>query len=72
MIINGQDVPRPESYPGSRSYGRTIRARRIRAGLTLRRCADAIGVSMTELSAIERGERQMAPAELERFNAAAR
>lgn len=60
----------PESYPGGRAFGLTIRGRRQQAGLTLRRCAEAMGISMYDLSRIERGERLMTPTEFEAFGRA--
>lgn len=50
--------------------GLTLRARRIESGLTLRRCAEAMGMSMTDLSAVEQGARVFTPDEFERFNRA--
>lgn len=48
----------------------TIRGRRTGAGLTLRRCAELMRVSMTRLSAIERGGEAMTQAEREAFEVA--
>ena len=55
MIITSPYVPDPEGYPGGRSFGLTIRGRRMGAGLTLRRCGEDRGISMTYLSRIARG-----------------
>lgn len=70
MIATTPHEPAPERYPGGRAFGATIRARRVGAGLTLRSCADAIGISMTALSAIEQGQRRMSEPELEAFGKA--
>lgn len=48
--------------------GLALRARRIESGLTLRRCAEAMGMSMTDLSAVEQGARVFTPDEFDRFN----
>ena len=53
MIVPTPDTPR--DFPHV-AVGAVIRARRIGAGLTLRRCATHLGISMTHLSRIERGE----------------
>lgn len=57
----------PEWEPGARTVGATFRARRVAAGVTLRRCAEAMGISMTDLSAIERGTRPMGEDERRKF-----
>jgi transcriptional regulator with XRE-family HTH domain len=72
MIITSPYVPDPEGYPGGRSFGLTIRGRRMGAGLTLRRCAEDMGISMTELSNIERGLVAMTTEQRERFEGALR
>lgn len=41
---------------GSREVGLELRARRVRFGLTLRRGAEVLGMTMTELSFIEQGK----------------
>ncbi len=48
--------------------GLTLRFRRIGAGLTLRRCAELIGLSMTSLSAVEQGAALFTESGFERFN----
>lgn len=72
MIITSPYVPDPEGYPGGRSFGLTIRGRRMGAGLTLRRCAEDMGISMTILSAIEKGTIAMTDEQRERFEGALR
>lgn len=69
MIVNQPDTPR--DYPHA-AEGSTLRARRIGAGLTLRRCAMHLGISMTHLSRIERGEVEMTNTERAAFDAATR
>ena len=59
MIVTTPHQPDPEGYPGGRAFGTTIRWRRIRAGLTLRKCAEACGMTLTELSAVEQGQRAL-------------
>ena len=70
MIATAPYQPEPERYPGGRAFGATIRARRIGAGLTLRRCAELLGLTMTELSAIEQGQRRMSEQEFAAFGRA--
>lgn len=60
MIVTTPDTPRDEPY---RAVGATLRARRVGAGITLRRCATHLGISMTHLSRIERGEVEMTDTE---------
>lgn len=55
MIVDGPAPIPPESSPGARAFGHTIRGRRIGAGMTLRACAERMGVSMTVLSMYEQG-----------------
>lgn len=69
MIVTTPDTPRPEQYPGGAAFGKTIRARRVQAGLTLRTCAERLGLYMSSMSLIEQGQRRMSDAELEAFNA---
>lgn len=69
MIVTTPDTPR--DYPHA-AIGATLRARRIGAGLTLRRCAMHLGISMTHLSRIERGEVEMTNTERAAFDAATR
>lgn len=59
MIVTTPHQPEPEKYPGGIAFGTTIRWRRIRAGLTLRKCAEACGMTLTELSAVEQGQRAL-------------
>ena len=68
MIVLTPDRPEPEKYLGGIAFGKTIRARRIGAGLTLRRCAERLGLSMHALSSIEQGQERMKPADFEAFN----
>lgn len=70
MIVAGPFQPDPEKYPGGRAFGLTIRGRRVGAGLTLRRCAERMGLTMTELSAVEQGRRPFSGVELLKFTAA--
>lgn len=72
MIITSPYVPDPEGYEGGRAFGLTIRGRRMGAGLTLRRCAEDMGISMTDLSSIERGLVAMTTEQRERFEGALR
>lgn len=72
MIITSPYVPDPEGYEGGRAFGLTIRGRRMGAGLTLRRCAEDMGISMSDLSAIERGLIAMTTEQRERFEGALR
>lgn len=59
MIVTTPPPDYPESSPGARAFGLTIRGRRIGAALTLRMCAELMGVSMTTLSHIEQGRADM-------------
>lgn len=52
--------------------GLTIRGRRVGAGLTLRRCAELMGLTMTNLSAVEQGQRPFTERERLAFDAAMR
>ena len=70
MIADGPAPIPPESSPGARAFGLTIRGRRIGAGMTLRACAERMGVSMTRLSAIEMGAADMTESEREAFEIA--
>lgn len=72
MIASSPPPEYPESSPGARAFGLTIRGRRIAAGLTLRACADRLGVSMTALSYYEQGRLDMPAEVFERFNAIAK
>ena len=67
MIITTPDNPTPESYPGGHAFGATIRGRRMQAGLTLRRCAEEMEMTMTDLSAVEQGQRAFTHDERARF-----
>lgn len=68
MIVTTFDTPHPEQYPGGSTFGKTIRARRVQAGLTLRTCAERLGMYMSSLSLIEQGQRRMSDAETDAFN----
>lgn len=70
MIVATPHDPLPERYPGGRAFGETIRGRRVRAGLTLRGCAELMGVSMTTLSQIEQGQMAMSQDEFDAFGRA--
>lgn len=72
MIVTDAYQPTPEGYPGGRSFGRTIQGRRIGAGVTLRKCAEHLGITMYAMSQIERGERPMTESERGRFDALTR
>lgn len=72
MIAHTPPPQHPEHEPGSRAFGETIRGRRIDSALTLRRCAELMGMSMTNLSAVEQGARGFTPDERERFEAVMR
>ena len=63
MISPTPATPRPEKYPGGSAFGATIRGRRTGAGLTLRKCAEAMGKSMAWLSEVETGQRAMVGAD---------
>ena len=62
----------PEHEPGARAFGLIIRGRRMQAFCTLRMCAELVGMSMTDLSAVEQGARGFTPDERERFEAVIR
>lgn len=68
MIVTTPHQPDPEKYPGGRMLGLTIRGRRVGAGLTLRRCAAMMGLTMTDLSAVEQGQRPFTEQEFSDFN----
>lgn len=68
MIVTTPHQPDPEKYPGGRMLGLTIRGRRVGAGLTLRRCAAMMGLTMTDLSAAEQGQRPLTDQEFSEFN----
>lgn len=68
MIASGPPPQMPEKEPGSRMIGQTIRMRRVQAGLTLRRCAELMGMSMTALSAVEQGGMVFTESEFDCFN----
>jgi hypothetical protein len=72
MIVPGPAPEPPEHSPGARACGRTVRFRRVRAGLTLRRCAELMGVTLTRLSSVEQGAAVFDDGEFGRFNAAVR
>lgn len=67
MIVTTTHVPQPEKYPGGLAFGETIRFRRVGAGLTLRKCAEQMGVSMTTISMIEQGQMIMTSDEFDAF-----
>lgn len=70
MIASGEPPQRPEHSPGARMVGQTVRMRRIGAGLTLRRCAELMEISMTALSAVEQGAMVFTESEFDAFNRA--
>lgn len=70
MIVDGPCPNPPESSPGARAFGATIRGRRIAAGITLRRMAELTGVSMAQLSRWEQGAEDMPQHHFAAFNAA--
>ena len=72
MIYQTPPTYPPEHEPGARAFGATIRGRRLRAHCTLRLCAELVGMSMTDLSAVEQGARGFTPDERERFEAVIR
>lgn len=57
---------------GGPEVGEELRARRLRLGFTLRRGAEVLGVTMTELSYIEQGRRGISFEEFERISAVLR
>lgn len=59
MIADGPAPVPPESSPGARAFGLTIRARRVRSGVTLRACAERMGVTPLLLSYWEQGRIDM-------------
>ena len=67
MIAHTPPTSPPEHEPGARAFGATIRDRRLRAHCTLRLCAELMGMSMTDLSAVEQGVRGFTSEERERF-----
>lgn len=67
MIVTSPYAQEPEGYLGGRSFGLTIRGRRMAAGLTLRACAEQMGVSMSRLSRIETGMEAMTEADRSAF-----
>lgn len=67
MIAHTPPTYPPEHEPGARAFGLTIRGRRLQAACTLRMCAELMGMSMTDLSAVEQGVRGFTPDERERF-----
>lgn len=68
MIVTTPYQEPPEGYPGGRVIGAGIRARRLAVPMTLRRCAESMGTTMTEWSRVERGERALTASEQERFD----
>lgn len=72
MIAHTPPPYPPEHEPGARAFGETIWGRRIDSALSLRRCAELMGMSMTDLSAVEQGVRGFTPDERERFEAVMR
>lgn len=72
MIAQEQPPMSPESSPGARAFGLTIRGRRLGAGLTLRACAERMGITMTLLSYYEQGRLDMPAAHQDLFNSAVR
>ena len=68
MIVTTPHKPDPEKYLGGRMLGLTIRGRRVGRGLTLRRCAELMGMTMTDLSAVEQGQRPLSEREFREFN----
>ena len=69
MIAHTPPTYPPEHEPGARAFGATIRGRRLQAHCTLRLCAELVGMSMTDLSAVEQGRRPFTEDERERFDA---
>lgn len=63
MIVSGPD-PRWARRP---IWAKTLQARRIRAGLTLRRAAELLGLSPTALSQFENGDREPCPELMDRM-----
>ena len=72
MISHTPPPKPPEHEPGARAFGETIMGRRMQAFCTLRMCAELMGMSMTDLSAVEQGARGFTPDERERFEAVMR
>lgn len=72
MIAHTPPTYPPEHEPGARAFGLTIRGRRMQAFCTLRMCAELMGMSMTDLSAVEQGARGFTPDERGRFEAVMR
>jgi len=57
VIVTGPD---DTPYGPHRLVGATLQGRRMQAGVTLRRMAEACGMTMTELSRVEQGWVEMA------------
>ena len=72
MISHTPPYQHPEREPGSRAFGETIRGRRMQASCTLRLCAALMGMSMSDLSAVEQGVRGFTHDERDRFEAVMR
>lgn len=72
MIAHTTPYQPPEHEPGARAFGLTIRGRRMQAFCTLRLCAELMGMSMTDLSAVEQGARGFTHDERDRFEAVMR
>lgn len=67
MIVTTPDNPKLEAYPGGHAFGATIRGRRMQACMTLRLCAELMEMTMTDLSAVEQGQRAFTHDERARF-----
>ena len=63
MISHTPPTYPPEREPGARAFGQECRGRRIDNALTLRLCAEEMGKSMTWLSEVETGQREMVGAD---------
>ena len=72
MIAHTPPTYPPEHEPGARTFGETIRVRRMQACCTLRLCAELTGMRMTDLSSVEQGSRPFTTDERERFEAVMR
>ena len=72
MIAHTTPYQPPEHEPGARAFGQECRGRRIDNALTLRLCAELMGMSMTDLSAVEQGARGFTHDERDRFEAVMR
>lgn len=66
MIVTTPPPDHPEYL--HKAYGTTIRMRRLGAGVTLRACAERMGMSMTALSAVEQGAMVFTETEFDAFN----